>query len=65
MSDRKPSNEGYQPNVTELIKKGYQPTFDTPHRPTPGSGYQPVGTGDNPTNAPSAPANVPSPPTEL
>lgn len=58
MTDRKPINEGYQPSAPELLKKGYQPILDTPHRPAPDGGYQPVSTGDSP-------ANVPSPPKEL
>lgn len=58
MSDRKYTRDGYQPNLSELLKKGYQPNFDSPHRPTPDGGYQPASTGENPTN-------VPSPPKEL
>ena len=50
--DRKPINEGYQP---QTIKKGYQPATPA-HIPTgdpkPQGGYQPTGTGDNPANVP-------------
>lgn len=60
MTERgKPSNEGYRPQVLpDLVEKGFQPNFDTPSKPSPNSGYQPVSTGENP-------ANVPSPPDEL
>jgi len=51
-NDRKPLNEGYQP---QRIEKGYQPAKTPSHQegPNPQGGYQPTTSeGDNPTNNP-------------
>ncbi len=54
MADKDLTNNGYQP-APEKVEKGYQPVLDTPHRPNPHSGYQPISSGDSPTNVPAPP----------
>jgi len=52
--DRRPINDGYQPEISQegYKPKGHKeiPTGD----PEPKSGYQPRTTGDNPTNQPTS-----------
>lgn len=55
--EKKPINEGYQP---QEFKKGYQPLnpCDLPKPdPTPQDGYQPASSGENPTNQPIPPGD--------
>jgi hypothetical protein len=54
MADKQLTNNGYRP-TSEKVDRGYQPILETPHKPSPNGGYQPVSTGDNPANAPTPP----------
>lgn len=55
MTERKNSNNGYQPQVAPSdLHRGYQPSQPPQTVPMPsgepGAGYQPTGSGDNPTS---------------
>jgi len=54
--EKRPLNEGYQP---QTIEKGYQPAAPTlpAHDPPPQGGYQPTSQGDNPANIPAPPGD--------